>query len=195
MQGVSGPESRRRDWFRYRRPCMRRGCSSGGDPGSGGPGRSAWSCADQRAGRRSGRRASRLPASSIVVMKVWRNMWGCALVIRMPAVSASRRRRRVAAWRSIRAPAAVEKDRPAHAGACRSVDGTPDRWGSGDQDDLGALAAHAQHPVPVLFAEVGDVRAGGLEDRRPSSPSIATSAKSQRSADWRAAVSRPWSLS
>ncbi len=33
-----------------------------------------------------------------------------------------------------------------------------------DQDDLGALAADPQDPVAMLLAEVGDVRAGGLED-------------------------------
>jgi hypothetical protein len=33
-----------------------------------------------------------------------------------------------------------------------------------DQDDLGAFAAHAQHPVAVLLAQVGDVGAGGFED-------------------------------
>ena len=48
--------------------------------------------------------------------------------------------------------------------ADRPVDGPADRWRQRDQDDLGALAAHAQHPVAVLLAEVGDVRAGGLED-------------------------------
>jgi hypothetical protein len=33
-----------------------------------------------------------------------------------------------------------------------------------DQDDLAALAAHLQDAVAVLFAEVGDSRAGGFED-------------------------------
>ena len=40
----------------------------------------------------------------------------------------------------------------------------PTAGGSGDQDDLGALAAHPQHPVAVLLAKVGDVRAGSFED-------------------------------
>jgi hypothetical protein len=35
---------------------------------------------------------------------------------------------------------------------------------------LGALAAHAQHPVAVLLAEVGDVRAGGFEDPQAEQP-------------------------
>ena len=44
------------------------------------------------------------------------------------------------------------------------VDGPADGRRQRDQDNLGALAAHAQHPVTVLLPEVGDVRAGGLED-------------------------------
>jgi hypothetical protein len=60
--------------------------------------------------------------------------------------------------------AAVKQDRPARAVPGCPVDGPADRWRQRDQDDLGALAAHVQHPVAVLLAEVGDVRAGGLED-------------------------------
>ena len=33
-----------------------------------------------------------------------------------------------------------------------------------DQNDLGAFAAYAQHPVAVLFAKISDISAGGLED-------------------------------
>lgn len=43
----------------------------------------------------------------------------------------------------------------------QAADGRGRQW---DQDDPGALAAHAQDPVAVLLAEVGDVRAGGFED-------------------------------
>ena len=60
--------------------------------------------------------------------------------------------------------AAVEQDRPAGAVGDRPVDGAADGWRQRYPDDLCALAAHAQHPVTVLLAEVGDVRAGGLED-------------------------------
>ena len=60
--------------------------------------------------------------------------------------------------------AAVEQDRPAGASADRAIDGSPHRWRQGDQDDLAAFAADAQHPVAVFFAQVGDVRAGGFED-------------------------------
>jgi hypothetical protein len=49
--------------------------------------------------------------------------------------------------------AAVEQDRPAGAGADRAVDGPPDSWRERGQHDLGAFAAHAQHPVTVSFAE------------------------------------------
>jgi hypothetical protein len=35
------------------------------------------------------------------------------------------------------------------------------------EGDLVALAVHAQNPVAVLFAEVANVAAGGLEDPQP----------------------------
>ena len=60
--------------------------------------------------------------------------------------------------------AGVQQDRPADSGGYRAVEGPADRGRQRDQDDLGALAAHAQHPVSVFLAEVGDVRAGGFED-------------------------------
>ena len=60
--------------------------------------------------------------------------------------------------------AVVEQDRSAGAGADRGVDGPADRWRQRDQDHLGALAAYAQHPVAMLFAQVSDVCAGGFED-------------------------------
>src|SRR5215831_5314527 len=44
--------------------------------------------------------------------EVWRSMCGWGLVIRTPAVSARRRRRRVAAWRSIRAPLVLSRIGP-----------------------------------------------------------------------------------
>jgi hypothetical protein len=62
------------------------------------------------------------------------------------------------------AAAGIEQDRSAGARAYCLVDGSADGWRKGGQDDFGALAAHAQHPVAVLFAEVGDVGGGGLED-------------------------------
>ena len=60
--------------------------------------------------------------------------------------------------------AGVQQDRTAVPEAYRPVDGPADRWRQRDQDDLGAFAAYSQHPVAVLLAEVGGVRAGGFED-------------------------------
>ena len=86
--------------------------------------------------------------------------------------------------------ACVEQDRSAGPGTCGLVDGAADSGRQRDQDDPGAFAAHAQHPVAVLLTEVGDVRASGLEDPPTEEASMATSAKSQGLPDWRAAVSR-----
>jgi hypothetical protein len=60
--------------------------------------------------------------------------------------------------------AGVEQYRAVRAVSDRLVDGSADGWRQRDKDDLGAFPAHAQHPVAVLLAQVGDVRAGGLED-------------------------------
>jgi hypothetical protein len=54
--------------------------------------------------------------------------------------------------------------------ADRAVDGPPDGWWQQDQDGLGTFAAHAQDPVAVLFAEAGDVGAGGFEDPQAEQP-------------------------
>ena len=56
------------------------------------------------------------------------------------------------------------------ADAHRPVDGSADGWRERDQDDLGAFAAHVQHPVAVFFAEVGDVRSCGFEDAQAQEP-------------------------
>ncbi len=45
----------------------------------------------------------------------------------------------------------VEQDWAAATGADRAVDGPAHGWWERDQDDLGAFAAHAQHPVTVFF--------------------------------------------
>jgi hypothetical protein len=66
--------------------------------------------------------------------------------------------------------AGVEEDRPAGARADCLVDAAADGWRQWDQDDLGAFAAHVQYPVAVLFTQVGDVRAGGLEDPQAQEP-------------------------
>ena len=74
--------------------------------------------------------------------------------------------------------AAVKQHRPVRAVCDRPVDGTADGWRQRNQHDLGTFAAHAKHPVAVLPAQVGDVRAGASKIRSPSRPSMATSAKS-----------------
>ena len=53
------------------------------------------------------------PASSMVVTNVWRSMCGCVRAIWTPAVPARRRRRRVAACRSIRVPRLLSRIGPA----------------------------------------------------------------------------------
>ena len=56
---------------------------------------------------------------------------------------------------------------PSVAVADGAVDGAADRGRQRDQDDLVALAVHAQDAVAVLLAEVVDVGAGGFEDPQP----------------------------
>jgi hypothetical protein len=60
--------------------------------------------------------------------------------------------------------AVAEQDRPAGTGIDRPVKGPPGGWRGRDQDGLAAFAAHTQHPVVMSFAEIGRLRAGGLED-------------------------------
>jgi hypothetical protein len=94
-------------------------------------------------------------------------MCGCGLPIGIPAASASRRRRRVAAGGGVPVHpgvAAVAQDRSAGAVGEGAVDGPAGRGRQRDQHDLAAFAAHAQDPVAVFLAEVGDVGAGGFED-------------------------------
>ena len=73
----------------------------------------------------------------------------------------------MAQCRSIRVPRRVQQDRPGGPVADGAVDGAADRGRQRDEDDLVALAAHAQDAVAVLLAEVVDVGAGGLEDPQP----------------------------
>ena len=93
-------------------------------------------------------------------------MCGCGLVIRTPAVSA-----RAAGGVAVHpGAAAVEQDRPADPGTDRLIDGSADGWRQWDENHLAAFAAHAQNPVTVLLTQVGDVRAGGLEDPQAQQP-------------------------
>jgi hypothetical protein len=58
----------------------------------------------------------------------------------------------------------VEQDRPAVPKTGCPVDRAADSGWQRDLNHFGALAAHAQYPVAVFFAEVGDVGAVGFED-------------------------------
>jgi hypothetical protein len=66
--------------------------------------------------------------------------------------------------------AAVKQDRPSGPGTDGAVDSPSDGWRQRDQDDLAALATHAQDPVTVFLAQITDVRAGGLEDSHAQQP-------------------------
>jgi hypothetical protein len=58
----------------------------------------------------------------------------------------------------------VAQDRPVGAAVDGSVDGSGHRGWQRDEHDLAALAAHPQHSVAVLLAEVVDARPAGFED-------------------------------
>ena len=58
----------------------------------------------------------------------------------------------------------VAEDRPVVVAVDSLIDGAGHRWGQGHEDDLAALPANLEHPVPVLFAEIPDVGATGFED-------------------------------
>jgi len=101
----------------------------------------------------------------MVVTKVWQSMCGGIRGDRTPAVSASRRSRRVAACRSILVPRVFSRIGPAVRVA--TADGPGHRWWQRHQHHLGALADDSQDAVAVFLAQVGDVRAGGFEDPQP----------------------------
>nr|WP_260428396.1 hypothetical protein [Micromonospora globispora] len=61
-------------------------------------------------------------------------------------------------------PEGVAKDRPAGAVVDGPVDGSGHRGWQRDEHDLATLAAHAQYPVAVLLAQVGDAGPAGFED-------------------------------
>jgi hypothetical protein len=65
---------------------------------------------------------------------------------------------------------AVEQGRPAGAAADGLVDSPADRRRQRNQDNLAALAAHTQHPVAVLFTQIGDISPGGFEDAQAEQP-------------------------
>lgn len=109
-------------------------------------GRNAWSCGGSvwRAAICTSRRST--PASSMVVTKVCRNMCGCIRGRCTPAVSASRRKRRVAACRSIRPPRWFRKSGPdSRSSTARSM--ARPTAGGGERGRPLWLADHPQHPM------------------------------------------------
>jgi hypothetical protein len=66
--------------------------------------------------------------------------------------------------------AAIGQDRPAGTDSSSPVDSPSHCGRQRDQYDLGALAAHAQHPVAMFLAEVSDVGASGFEDPQAEQP-------------------------
>jgi hypothetical protein len=61
-------------------------------------------------------------------------------------------------------PVDVAQNRAGVAAVDRLVDGSGDGRRERDEDDLAALASHAQNAVAVFFAEVADAGAAGFED-------------------------------
>jgi hypothetical protein len=64
----------------------------------------------------------------------------------------------------MRVPREVSRDGAGGAVVDSSLQSSADGGRQGDEYDLVALAAYAQHAVTVFLAEVLDVAAGGLED-------------------------------
>ena len=78
---------------------------------------------------------------------------------------------------------AGEQDRPGVTVIHGAIDRPADRRRQRNQDDLAAFAADPWYPVAMLFAEVADVSAGGLEDPQAEQPEHGERAKSFRLAD------------
>ena len=144
-------------WVRYRRPCRRRGCSSDGGRGSCGPAlahRGAWvgvTGGDLHVAQvNPGVETNWHRCDEGMAKHVWMRL-GCPYTGRFGEPSQAPGGR-VPVHRGA---AAVEQDRPVSAGAGCLVDGPAGGWRQRSQDDFGAFPANAQHPVAVLFAEVG----------------------------------------
>ena len=126
-------------------PCRRPGCSWGAGPGSCVHGRNASWCEGRRAWRRSGHKRRSTPASSMVT-NVCRSMRGCIRGSLMFTAAASRRSRRVAACRSIRAPRRFNRRGPSVPARHHRIAGLPDhpRCGNTGLFWVALLGANAQ---------------------------------------------------
>ena len=176
---------------RCRRPCRPPGCSSGGGPGSGGPGRTASWCAGRRDGRRSGRLGDRRRRRN------WHGRDKCmAQHVRV-------RPDDVDAGGLGEVPQAAGGGVPVHPGAValsrigpRTLEPTarsmarPTAGGSGTRTILVPLPHTRSTRWPCSSPRSAMSAAVASKIRKPSSPSMATSAKSCGFADSRAAVSR-----
>jgi hypothetical protein len=123
-------------------------------------------------------------------VKNLRSMCGCALAIRTPAASARCRRRRVAAWRSIRVPRLLSGiGPPVRVPIARSM-ARPTAGGSGIKTTLVPLphTRRTRRPCSSPRSAISALVASKI--RRPSSLSMATRAKAHGSVESRAAVSR-----
>jgi hypothetical protein len=117
-------------------------------------------------------------------------MCGCALAIFTPALTARRRKRRVAAWRSIRPPRMLRRIGPlARSPTARSM-ARPTAGGSGINTTLVPLPHTRSTRWPCSSPRSVTSAPVASKIRKPSRPSMATKAKSQGLPDWRVAVSR-----
>lgn len=66
--------------------------------------------------------------------------------------------------------APVQQEQPRRPRVGRAIYGPDDCRRQRHQYDLAALAAHPQHTVTVLLAQIVDVRARRLEDAEPEEP-------------------------
>jgi hypothetical protein len=135
-------------WIRCRTSCRRPGCSWGGGPGSGEPCRSAWwyvggmaggdlDNSEVDAGVEHGREKRRCISVRVRLGDLDATGLGelaqaadCGVAVHPGA-------------------ATIEQDRPVSPQADCPVDSPADCGRQRDQDDLGAFAAHAQHPMAV----------------------------------------------
>ncbi len=78
--------------------------------------------------------------------------------------------------------ATVEQQCPGCSVASGSIDGAADRWRQRNEDDLADLAADPENAVAMLFSEVVNVGADGLEDPQPEQAEQAHQREVERAA-------------